>query len=38
MWGSLAVKGRGCEFLRHPDYVDAALTSIDETIKAGRCN
>jgi hypothetical protein len=37
MWGSLAVKGRGCEFLRHPDYIDAALTSIDETIKAGRC-
>jgi hypothetical protein len=37
MWGSLAVKGRGCEFLRHPDSIDAALTSIDETIKAGRC-
>ena len=38
MWGSLDVKGKGCEFLRHPDYIDAALTSIDETIKAGRCN
>lgn len=38
MWGSIAVKGRGCEFLRHPDYIDAALENIDEMIKTGRCS
>jgi hypothetical protein len=38
MWGSLALRGKGCEFFRHPDHIDAALTSMDETIKAGRCS
>jgi hypothetical protein len=37
MWGSIAVKGRGCEFLRHPDYIDAALLNVDPMIKSGRC-
>lgn len=37
MWGSIAVKGRNCEFLRHPDLVDAALENIDDMIKTGRC-
>jgi len=37
MWGSIAVKGSGCEFLRHPDHIDAALENIDDMIKAGRC-
>lgn len=37
MWGSLAVRGKGCEFFRHPDYIDAALTTMDETIKSGSC-
>lgn len=37
MWGSVDVNGRGCEFLRHPNDIDAALTTIDETISAGRC-
>jgi hypothetical protein len=37
MWGAISVKGRGCEFLRHPDHIDAALLNIDDMIKAGRC-
>ena len=37
MWGSVAAKGGACEFLRHPDHIDAALENIDDTIKAGRC-
>jgi hypothetical protein len=37
MWGSIAVKGKGCEFMRHPDYIDAALMDIDVMVKAGRC-
>jgi hypothetical protein len=37
MWGTIAVKGKGCEFMRHPDYIDAALADIDVMVKAGRC-
>ncbi len=38
MWGSIDVKGKGCEFLRHPDYIDAALANVDEMIKSGKCS
>ncbi len=37
MWGSIAVRGRGCEFLRHPDRIDGALAAMDDLVKAGRC-
>jgi O-methyltransferase involved in polyketide biosynthesis len=38
MWGEIAVRGKPCEFLRHPDHSDAALRNMDELVKEGRCN
>jgi len=37
IWGSVAVRGEGCEFYRHPDQIQLGRGQIDEMVKAGRC-
>lgn len=37
IWGSVAVRGKGCEFYRHPDQIHQGRKQIDEMAKAGRC-
>jgi len=37
MWGEIVVRGKPCDFLRHPDHIDAALRNMDELVKAGKC-
>lgn len=38
IWGSISVRGKPCDFLRHPDQVHDARPQIDEMVKAGgRC-
>lgn len=37
IWGTVAVKGQGCELYRHPDQVQQGRKQIDEMVKAGRC-
>lgn len=37
IWGSVAVRGKGCEFYRHPDQIQQGRVQIDEMVKTGRC-
>ena len=38
IWGTIAVRGKQCDFLRHPDAVQKARPQIDVIVKAGgRC-
>jgi hypothetical protein len=38
MWGTITVRGKHCDFLRHPDQIHDARAQMDEMVKAGgRC-
>jgi hypothetical protein len=38
MWGVIAIRGRHCDFLRHPDHMHEIDKSIDAMVEAGgRC-
>lgn len=37
IWGSVAVRGKGCEFYRHPDQIQQGRVQIDEMVRTGRC-
>jgi len=37
IWGSIAMRGRHCDFYRHPDAVQQAPNAIADIVKAGRC-
>jgi hypothetical protein len=38
IWGSVSVRGKPCEFYRHPDQVHQGRPQLDEMVKAGgRC-
>jgi hypothetical protein len=38
IWGTIAIRGKPCDFLRHPDQIHEARPQIDEMVKAGgRC-
>jgi hypothetical protein len=37
IWGWAAVRGKGCEFYRHPGQIHRGRAQIDEMAKAGRC-
>lgn len=37
IWGSVAVRGKGCEFYRHPDQIQQGRVQIEEMVRTGRC-
>ena len=37
IWGSVAIRGKHCDFYRHPDPIQQAPNAIAAIVKSGRC-
>jgi hypothetical protein len=37
IWGSIAIRGKHCDFYRHPDPIQQAPQAIADIVKSGRC-
>lgn len=37
IWGAVEVRGKHCDFYRHPDQIQQGRPQMDEMAKAGRC-